>query len=275
MAILIDGHIHIHPAFDLESVLDEAWNNFLQTAKRFFSDVLDCSFVLLLAEGKQNDVFSALVKRAGKEKSQEKSSWFFTPTAETNSVLAISGEKKIFLIAGRQLITSEKLELLSLFCPHVFADNLYSLQELAERVTREGGLPLLTWGVGKWFGRRGQVVQEFLTHPSVSVFLVGDNGNRPDIWPYPSLLSQAEKQGLPSLPGSDPLSLACHEGRAGSYGGIIKDAVLKEENPADGLKKLFCSGIEILPFGKGLGLLQFVRDQLQVNVQKRLGRSGH
>ncbi|MBW2328241.1 MAG: hypothetical protein JRF04_01215 [Deltaproteobacteria bacterium] len=272
MSIFIDGHVHIHPAFDLDQMLDAAWDNFFQAAKRLLGDALSCSFVLLLAEGGKNDLFSTLVARAGERNSSGKSNWEFRLTEEANSVLAIQGEKTIVLIAGRQLISRENIELLSLFCPHVFDDNTYSLGELAERVVDEGGLPLLTWGVGKWFGRRGRVVQDFLAHPPVPAFLVGDNGNRPRFWPYPSLLDQAEKQGILSLAGSDPLPLAAHALRAGSCGGWIKDVDLDSKKPANGLKEILSSEeVKVLAFGQGPGLLQFTCDQVQVNVQKRLG----
>jgi hypothetical protein len=272
MPIFIDGHVHIHPAFDLDQMLDAAWDNFFQAAKRLLGDVSACSFVLLLAEGEKNDFFPTLIARAGKGNSSSKSSWKFRLTEEANSVLAIHGGKTIVLVAGRQLISRENLELLSLFCPHVFADNRYSLGELAVRVTEAGGLPLLTWGVGKWFGRRGRVVQDFLVHPSVPAFLVGDNGNRPRFWPYPALLAQAEKQGILSLAGSDPLPLAAHALRAGSCGGWIKDVDLDSKKMANGLKEILSSEeVKVLPFGHGPGLLQFTCDQVQVNVRKRLG----
>jgi len=274
MSIFIDGHVHIHPGFDLDQMLDAAWDNFSQAAKRLLGDVSACSFVLLLAEGKKNDFFSTLVARAGEGNRSGKSSWEFRLTEEENSVFAIREGKSIVLIAGRQLISRENLELLSLFCPHVFADNTYSLGELAERVVEEGGLPLLTWGVGKWFGRRGRLVQDFLAHPSIPAFLVGDNGNRPGCWPYPTLLLQAEKQGILSLAGSDPLPLASHAFRAGSCGGWIKDVDLDGKKMANGLKEILSSEVKILPFGQGPGLLQFICDQVQVNLRKRLGRDG-
>ena len=270
MSILLDGHVHVHPAFDLDQMLDGAWRNFSQVASRLLADVANCSYVLLLAEGNGADAFATLLARAGQGNSGRAAAWNIRPTAEPDSLLAAKGEKKIILIAGRQLISRERLELLSLFCPHVFSDNTFSLSELAERVVEKGGVPLLAWGVGKWFGRRGRVVQEFLADPPVPVFLVGDNGNRPWFWPYPALLAEAEGLGIAALAGSDPLPLANHACRAGSYGGLIKDAVLGEENPARTLKKILWAGEEILPFGKGAGLLQFVFDQLRVNVQKRL-----
>ncbi len=270
MSILIDGHIHIHPAVDLNRLLDAAWKNFTKNQQLLFPDSIHCSFVLLLAEGKENNVFSTLYKNTTVESKINPRGWNFVSTGETNSILAVQNEKQLLLIAGRQLISSEKLELLSLFCPKIFPDNKYSLNELAKLVTNAGGIPLLAWGVGKWLGQRGRIIQEFLKNPPVPVFFVGDNGNRPLFWRYPKLLVQAEEQGVPSLSGSDPLPIADHDLRAGSYGGGLDNVDLSTKHPADDLSQLLSSNGNIIPFGRGVGCIQFFRDQVQVNLQKRL-----
>lgn len=272
MSILIDGHIHIHPAVDLDGLLDSAWENFSRIRQEKSPSPVACSFVLLLAEGRKNDVFSRLMEKAQQAGSKDVQHWIVTSTAESNSVLAIQAEKKIILIAGRQLISREKLELLSLFCPKIFSDNRYPLKELAKLVTDAGGLPLLAWGVGKWMGKREKVIEDFLAHPPVPVFLVGDNGNRPIFWSYPKVLSRAEHQGVPSLAGSDPLPLAHHEQRAGSYGGRMEGVTLGDDHPAHELQMMLVSGNKIIPYGQRVGLFQFMSDQVRVNVQKRLGR---
>jgi hypothetical protein len=177
------------------------------------------------------------------------------------------------VIAGRQLISSEKLELLSLFSTHVFPDNTYSLAELARQVTEQGGTPLIAWGVGKWLGKRGRIVEEFINHPPVPHFLIGDNGNRPGFWPYPELLARAEQKGIGALAGSDPLPIASHVKRAGSYGSALDGVVLDLEHPAQQLQQIISAGATLQPFGRGVGVIRFFRDQLQVNLQKRLGSS--
>jgi hypothetical protein len=230
----------------------------------------------MLAEGGGNDVFSALLAKARDDADAVpgSSDWRFFPTEEDNSVLARKDDEIIVIIAGRQLISAEKLELLSLFSSHVFPDNRYPLKELASLVTDRGGLPRIAWGVGKWMGRRGRVVQEFLDHPPVHEFLVGDNGNRPSFWPYPKLLARAEEQGISSLAGSDPLPLPNHAARAGSYGAALADAMLGETAPAAELRAILVAGASLRPYGRGVDVMQFFRDQLQVTLNKRLGKSG-
>ncbi len=270
MSILIDGHIHIHPTVDLNRLLDATWENFTTNQQRLFPSSVNCFFVLLLAEGKENNVFSSLYKKAHMDSKENPEAWNFIATEEANSIVAVQNEKKILLIAGRQLISSEKLELLSLFCPEIFPDNKYSLDELAKLSTNAGGIPLLAWGVGKWLGQRGRVIQKFLKNPPVPVFFVGDNGNRPRFWPYPKLLAQAEQQGVLSLAGSDPLPIVNHELRAGSYGSGLEDDLLSTNHPAAELYQILSSKRKLIPFGRGAGCIQFFRDQVQVNLQKRL-----
>ncbi len=271
MPILIDGHIHIHPSVNIDILLDAAWQNFTSVITQLFPESTSYSYVLLLAEGKKNNIFQEICHLAKISSGNTSQTWHFERTAEDNSIFAIQEEKKILLVAGRQLISSEKLELLSLFSPQLFPDYEYSLNELASRVTRDGGLPVLAWGVGKWLGYRGKVIQSFINQPSVSLFFVGDNGNRPVFWPYPKLLASSEKNGIPSIAGSDPLPIVKHEQRAGSYGTAVKSNILSVNHPAAELRQLLISTKEFIPFGKRVGYIQFFKDQVLVNLQKRLG----
>ena len=273
MSILIDAHIHIHPTVNLERLLDAAWNNFHSAQKQLFPDALHCSFVLMLAEGKKNNVFSKLYELAETSAEKQEGAWSFVSTEEEESVIAVRQKRQIVLIAGRQLISSEKLELLSLFSPRIFPDNTYSLNELATLVTNEGGIPLLAWGVGKWLGNRGKVVKQFIQEPPVPQFFVGDNGNRPVFWPYPEILAQAEKQEILSLAGSDPLPITNHEQRAGTYGVGLDGHTLQVEKPASELRQFLFSKKTLIPFGQKANCFQFFKDQVLVNTQKYFGKN--
>ncbi len=270
MSILLDGHIHIHPTVDRNRLLDAAWQNFSMAGDHLFADLENSSFVLLLAEGKKNDVFSTMQEESGKTVLSTAESWCFQATGEENSVLAVRGDRIIIVIAGRQLISSEKLEVLSLFSKTILPDATYPLAKLTQMVTDDGGIPLLAWGVGKWLGKRGKIINDFIKNPAVPTYFVGDNGNRPTFWPYPKLLSRAEEKNIPSLPGSDPLPIVNHELRAGSYGAAIQSEKLDGKQPASELLQLLSSGAALTPYGRGVGPVRFFRDQLQANLQKRL-----
>ncbi len=268
MSILIDAHIHVHPSVSIDRLLDAAWENFTHISKELSAPPF--SYVLMLAEGKQNNVFSTLLANSQTIATPPTKGWDYVQTKETNSVIARQDDKNIFIIAGRQLISNEQLELLALFCPRIFKDNDHSLKTLAQLVTDEGGIPLLAWGVGKWMGKRRKIIEDFLTEPPVPHFFVGDNGNRPIFWPHPRLLNNAQQQGIVSIAGSDPLPIKNHELRAGSYGGYIEEECLNEDTPAETLKKILISSPRIIPFGRRAGLISFFSDQIQANLKKRL-----
>ena len=67
----------------------------------------------------------------------------------------------LYVIAGRQIITRERLEVLALCTAKEFADG-EEVETVLDKVRRAGGLPVLPWGAGKWWGTRGRIVTELL-----------------------------------------------------------------------------------------------------------------
>jgi len=276
MPILIDAHVHIHPEFSLENFFSSAWNNFSRAVEE--SDVSgSIDFVLALTEGAGCDVFSSLKKQAKtlSELPNEPSSttsWEIYLTAEPDSLIIRKESASMYLIAGKQLVSEENIELLSLFSSAAIEDRSLSLQDLALAVSNKGGLPVVPWGVGKWFGERGKTVERLLnTKQDISIF-VGDNGNRPLFWPFPTLLKNALDLGIPILSGSDPLPLTSHSSRPGSFGAIFMEDILSIETPIDSLRRIFSKTHEVTGFGRGVGSFQFIIDQLQVNLRKQMGK---
>ncbi|MEM1170460.1 MAG: hypothetical protein AAGJ08_15610 [Cyanobacteria bacterium P01_H01_bin.35] len=85
-----------------------------------------------------------------------------TPTQESISIYATNNEnQKIFIIAGRQIVTAEKLEVLALISDSEFADGL-PLETTIKNIVSKNGIPVLPWGVGKWIGKRGKILQKLL-----------------------------------------------------------------------------------------------------------------
>ncbi len=272
MPILIDAHVHIHPEFSLELFFSSAWNNFSFAVEQ--SDISgSIDFVLALTEGAGCDVFSSL-KKLAKPLSESSStvSWEIFLTAEPDSLIVRKDTASMYLIAGKQLVSKENIELLSLFSSIVIEDRSLALQDLALIVTDKGGLPVIPWGVGKWFGERGKAVERLLnTKQDISIF-AGDNGNRPVFWPFPTLLKNARGLGIPIVSGSDPLPLTSHVSRPGSFGVIFVEDELSIRTPIDSLRKIFAKAHDIQSFGRGVGPFQFVIDQLRVNLRKQVGK---
>jgi len=162
--------------------------------------------------------------------------------------------------------------LLALFSSAAIEDRSLSLHDLAQAVSGKGGLAVVPWGVGKWFGKRGKIVERLLNTKQDISLLVGDNGNRPVFWPFPALLKKALDLGIPVLSGSDPLPLASHANRPGSFGAIFIEDELSIETPINSLRRIFTKTDEITGFGRGVGPFQFIIDQLQVNLRKQMGK---
>ena len=168
------------------------------------------------------------------------------------------------LVCGRQIVTSEKIEVLALYCTDAIKHGL-SLDETVRYVKHCGGIPVLPWGVGKWIGERGKVIRGYLFNHSERLLFLGDNGGRPRFWPTPDLFHYARKRGVPVLPGTDPLPIPEEAARVGSFGFYLDDKKDHDDSPVNYLKNALLSGQE--PFFS-YGCLQstslFVLNQLRM-----------
>jgi hypothetical protein len=225
---------------------------------------------LLLAEAGERRWF-----RERREGGQGRSGdWTFEPTEEDCSLAArhVSGER-LFVIAGRQIATGEGIEALALGRDVEIPDGL-ALAETLGRIRAAEALPVLPWGFGKWWLRRGSLVEETFRNRGSEELFLGDNGGRLGgrlgIVATPRLFREARSQGVPVLPGSDPLPLAEHCARAGSYGFILSGP-LDEAHPAAcvlrGIRRL--KGQPRI-FGRCAALPSFLHDQAAVQWRRRL-----
>jgi hypothetical protein len=249
---LVDAHVHFHPCFDLQTFLDGALRNFRNARK-----AAEGTGYLLLTESAGAHWF-----QRWRDGLNAGGGWRFELTPEDESLLAVSGTgERLVLVAGRQIVTRERLEVLALGRDLELPDGL-PLVETLERVRESEALPVLPWGFGKWWGRRGAVVAETLGHDG-ELFL-GDNGGR--LGPEPALFRQARKLGIRLLPGSDPLPFARHAGLAGSYGFVLPHAVDTDRPAATLLRRIRESG-QPRAFGRRAGLPRFLRDQVGMQLR--------
>ncbi len=277
MAIFLDAHVHVYPQVPIEELLCAALENFNRAANgEGVTEPRD--YALCFTESAGMDVFSCLQKHA---ESPDKSSppfplskggtWTFQTTPSPQCLKAADNTNQvIYIFAGRQLISSENLELLSLFADVSIQDKTYSLEELAQKVWASGGTPVLPWGVGKWLGKRKNIVERFIKRKREFPVLLADNGNRPGFWPRPKELRTASESLIPIASGSDPLTLPNHHLRAGSYGGWINQRRLDADNPLNDLKSILVQPGLVVPFGPQATMFSFFHDQLFVNLRKRL-----
>lgn len=275
VSTLVDSHVHIHPRYDLQRVLDAAGNNTRAAATQLGlgSGVVGC---LLLAENPGAEAFVTLHAGAGSEPHPDAgpggslSGWSLQRTGEPDSVLAIHPSlPRLLIMAGRQVATTDGLEVLALLTARRFPAGLDVAAAVAA-ARAAGAIVVIPWGFGKWTFRRGRLVAELLRTAGQPLFL-GDNGGRPRLSRTPRLLREAERAGMPILPGSDPLPLPGHETRAGSYG-FVAPIDPGTATPAAVLRE-WLQSLQHQPrtFGHGTRLGPFLRDQVLMQIRRRRG----
>lgn len=262
--ILVDAHVHIYDCFQLSDFFDTAARNFRATANQLSQDATNpFTALLLLSEGTNSCFFSRLKVNANRGK--QIGEWTLARTGEPYSMRLenISGQV-LYLVAGRQIITSEKLEVLALITDIQFPDGL-SLAETIKKVTEAGAIPILPWGVGKWLGKRGKIVREFLENYQGANIFLGDNGGRPRFWPTPRLFNLGRTKGIINLPGSDPLPITRDSSRVGSYGFYLMNWPIPYSKPAQSIKEILLQRKSPPhPYGSLLPIMKFFSNQRQL-----------
>ena len=266
--LLVDAHVHFHPCFDRERFLTAASDNFAAGAEELGIDgrPLGC---LLFTESSTDHYFAQL-RQFGEEPTDESGGWSLELTEENCSLLAKRGEDtEMFLIAGRQIVTCEGLEVLALLCFAEFPDGL-PLREALTAVVAAGGVPVLPWGFGKWLFGRGALVSRTLESLPVDPLFLGDNGGRLRWGPTPRHLREGMSLGVRVLPGSDPLPFSAQMTRPGSYGFHLHGEI-DPSTPARSVDELLAT-LEGQPpvYGQRAEFLSFSFYQCAMQWKKRL-----
>ena len=266
--IFIDSHVHIHPCFQLDRFLDAAYSNFRSAAWTKASGSHWQAIVLLTESGATN-VFQKLSDNETTSLNTC-NAWQFEKTSEDMVVKAVGPDSKQMLIsAGRQIVTAERLEVLCLGS-RIHVEDKQPIRQTIEYVLNAGALAVLPWGPGKWFGGRGQVVQDMLKYFGANLWL-GDNGNRPVFWTTPKIFELAVSAGHKILPGSDPLPFPSENGRAGCFGFMMDGAISGSHPLRDVMSRLRQADTRLEPFGRLESCRRFFRNQLTMQlINKRL-----
>lgn len=266
--MLVDGHVHVHPQFDSARFLDAAAGNLRAMASQLGAGKVWSGF-LLLAEMCGVDWFGSTCNRLSGGDTAI-GNWQFSFSHEPETLMAKDRHRSdtLFIVAGRQVVTSEKIEVLALMTRQMVADGM-SLDLTVGACHAAGALVVLPWGVGKWLGSRGRLIERTLTiHAGDGPVLAGDNGGRPWFWPRPRIFTRLESAGLPVLPGTDPLPLSDQVSRVGSYGMALVGAI-SGDAPTANLKARLLAGWDearMRPFGRLESALGFVRNQVRLRA---------
>ena len=210
----VDTHAHVLPMFDQPRLLDAAAGY----AERHGGGVS----VLCLAERRDDHVFSAW------RETGEVGAWSFESVGEPEVLFAHrGGPTEVVVIAGRQIITAERLEVLALGTDQTFTDGCDTAATLAE-VRSSGALAVIPYGFCKWTGRRGRLLSRLIEQHHDRGLILGDNGGRPTLGPRPPHFDQAAAHRMTILPGTDPLPLRSCARQAGGFG-VIVDGPMPQE----------------------------------------------
>ena len=264
--LLVDGHVHFHPCFQVGAFLDAAASNFASGRSEVGSaDAVGC---LMLTENAWRHDFRAFSRGLGARTAPE---WTVTPTEEDRSLLARRDDgERLFLVAGRQVVTAERLEVLALGTLDEFSDGL-PLDEALAAVGSSGALPVIPWGFGKWTGRRGRMVGDLLASPEADSLFLGDNGGRPRALPTPPLFGVARDRGIPILRGSDPLPLPREVRKPGRFGFVIETSS-DLRAPDAAIKAALADRTQPEGYGRLERLPTFAHRQISLRLRRRAAR---
>lgn len=274
--LIIDGHVHIHDCFDIPFFFSSAFSNCLQVARNAGNGRSHIP-VLLLTEGRGQRVFQRIQEETNKGNNRigddHTRGYRVFATEEVESLrIQNMGGTRLFLISGRQIVTAERLEVLALSTVSEIPDGL-PLEVTVAAVEKEGALPVIPWGFGKWIGRRGRILKRFLENANRPDFFLGDNGGRPVFLPEPAHFSIGKERGIRILPGSDPLPFLSETDRAGSFGFTLRFS-LDPDRPAHGIRTaLFDRATRPEPYGRLETPFRFLRNQIAMQMMKFGNRS--
>ena len=269
---IVDAHVHIHDCFEIQGFFDAAASNFaFQTSDALSSITHRC--ILCLTESYGVDRFEELARCADETSTDTgvtDATWRFSRSSDDRCLIAGHPDLgEISVVSGRQIVTSERLEILALGSRRKWEDGL-AAPDVVESIIASGAIPVLPWGFGKWLGRRGLVVEDLISRFGGRSLYIGDNSGRLGVLPDPRVFVLARESGIQVLPGSDPLPLASQCDKAGSFGFYVDD-VDDCEGIWAGLRVVLKQGEGIFHrYGALESPIRFVQNQVAMQYLKRV-----
>ena len=225
MRFVADTHLHIYPCYDVGLALRSLAANLAKTGPA--------------------DGFGGILAERG-DCRWLRDTWRRSPAEPQRGIRMTAGREPgcievrieegppLFIFAGRQVATSERIEVLVLLGDLDIADGT-SAAETVERALEAEAVPVLTWAFGKWFGERGRLAQNLFQRYRARGLMLADSSLRARFFPAPSLFRAARRAGVPVLAGTDPLPFRGEERRIGNYASAL-DVVLDPQRPVRSLR---------------------------------------
>lgn len=204
----LDAHVHLYPWHDVSRLLLAALDHMPRLAP---SDLR----VLVLAERADCEWFQRLAQDEIRLPGDRWRIVAWDPDGGVK-IRHLPDHRDLWILAGRQIATAERLEICSLFSESPIEDGL-GARDTVRAILAAGGLPALNWAPGKWMFKRGIWIRKLLAEFPPDQLILIDTSLRCAGWPAPRLYSRARRENRPVLAGSDPLPPAGEESMAGCY----------------------------------------------------------
>ncbi len=203
MRATVDTHLHLYPDYDINQALECFLSN---TDNKSAPLRIGC-----LAERHDCQIFESIANST-----LTLTAFKLLSANATELVLQHNSGNKLTLIAGRQVISSENIEVLALGCAEMIEDG-QSAASIIKLVHQQHGVPVVAWSPGKWFFSRGKLIRSLIKGNSPDQFVIGDTTLRPHGWLTPVLMRSAINKGFKVIAGSDPLPFSGEEQWLGRY----------------------------------------------------------
>lgn len=259
----IDTHVHVYHCYEAEKFLSQAARN---------SDASDpaANLILCLTESSGFNFFQKLENNASSNTLV--AGWSISKIPGHPAVVLNKAGQQIIIIAGRQIITQQGLEVIALFNNFEYNDG-EDTQSIIDKINQDNGIAVLPWGVGKWLGKRGTIITDLLKTNKPDKLVIADISARPSLWPVPEQFSVAKKSGYNCLYGTDPLPLNHDQLRIASAGMVLDLSSDPVQAVAD-MKNILIEQLPEKIFGKRVSALRFLKDQLMLRINKNSCLSG-
>lgn len=265
---LVDAHVHFHATFDPGAFLAAARGHFA-TAAAALGSSSDYAAYLLLTESADANWFARLEECAATGWAVSEG-WTVERTPDERQVrVSHTDGTALNVVAGRQIVTAEQLEVLALGTSALVPDG-YPITETLRRVRGLGALVVLPWGFGKWLGRRGQRAREIVMAAEPGELFLGDNSGRLRGSAEPELFTLARGRGIGVLPGTDPFPFPEQAANVGRVGFAVRSEQPLANWPA--LREAIVAQSQLTPYGELESPLPFVRNQIAMQLRKRWPR---
>jgi len=260
--ILVDTHTHYYSFCSFTKFCDYAYLN-MQNAARNNYNTQVFSAILCLLETETSHNYQDLLNIAT---STKKIGDWQLESLDHNKLLRLSQSngKELYLLPGRQIITSENLELLIIGNTDKISYRK-PIHSYLEKYS-DTHLLILPWGVGKWLGKRGHIVSRLIQRTD-NKFVLADNSARPSLWRYVPQFNQARKKKMRILAGSDPLPIHNQYKKVAIYGSAMTES-LQPQGLANQLREnILNSKTSIKNYGQRDSFFRFIFSQLLLRIK--------